>query len=338
MTRENADRKGSDDPGETDEYTPVDSPAPAARMPAPIPLVDDRSSQRPGPHKRSEPGVQKTSVLGDFRLLAQLGSGGMGTVYRARQDSLGREVAVKVLAKELASRYGFVERFQREARLLTRLDHLHIIRCYAVGEAHGFHYLAMEYAAGGSVQTWMERIGQMGVGDAMHIALACALALGYAHEQGLVHRDIKPDNLLLTAEGTVKVADLGLAKASDEDVDLTQTGIGIGTPLYASPEQSRNAKQADARCDLYALGGVLYHMLAGMPAFGGGNFLEVIQAKQRGKFTALRHIRPDVPEPADKVIARLLARQPEKRYQSCEELIKDLQWYRLDSPSLSFFA
>jgi serine/threonine-protein kinase len=282
--------------------------------------------------------VQKTSVLGDFRLLARLGQGSMGTVYRARQCSLGRDVALKVLAKDLVGRPGFVQRFQREARLMTRLDHLHIIRCYAVGESHGFHYLAMEYAGGGNVQTWLERLGRLDVGDALHIALACARALGYAHEQGMVHRDVKPDNLLLTADGIVKLADLGLAKAGDEGVDLTQTGIGIGTPLYAAPEQARNAKQADARSDLYALGGVLYHLLAGRPPFGGGNFLEVIQAKERGKLVPLRRLRPEVPAVLDETVARLLARQPEQRYQSCEELIEDLHWHRLESAALSFLA
>jgi serine/threonine-protein kinase len=340
MSRKRPDRDRSDDPDETDEYVPLD-PTPPVLPAAPIPLVDDPTAGRSRVLKRRDerPAPSRTtSVLGDFRLLARLGHGSMGTVYRARQRSVGREVALKVLSKEMAGRPGFVQRFQREARLMTKLDHLHIVRCFAVGEAHGYHYLAMEYAGGGSVQNWLEKLGRFAVGDALHIALACAGALGYAHEQGMVHRDIKPDNLLLTADGIVKLADLGLAKASDEDVDLTRTGIGIGTPLYAPPEQVRNAKQADARSDLYALGSVLYHLLAGRPPFEGANFLEVIQAKERGKFPLLRRLRTEVPEVVDRALLRLLARQPEQRYQSCDELIEELAWHRLEAPSLSFFA
>src|SRR5262249_24648356 len=158
------------------------------------------------------------------------------------------DVALKVLAKELAGRPGFVERFLREARLTARLDHPHIVRSLGTGASHGFHYLAVEYVGGGSVGGWLEKLGRFTIRDALHVALAVARALQYAHEQGLVHRDIKPDNLLLTTDGIVKVADFGLARG-EEDLNLTRTGVGIGTPLYAAPEQARDAKHADARSD-----------------------------------------------------------------------------------------
>jgi serine/threonine-protein kinase len=305
----------------TDEYRPAQPDADAPAPSTPIPLAPNEP-----PVAKKPTVVQKTSVLGDFRLVAQLGAGAMGTVYRARQISTPRDAAVKVLSRELARRPDFVQRFQREARLMSRLDHPHIVRCYAVGESHGFHYLALEYVGGGSVASWLERLGRFDLADALSVVLGCAQGLQYAHEHNLVHRDVKPDNLLFSDEGVVKVADLGLARATDDDVSLTQTGIAIGTPLYAAPEQCRSARSADARSDLYALGGVLYHLLAGRPPFDADNFLELIKAKERGTFAPLRRVRGDLPETVERMVTRLLARLPEQRYQDCGELIEDLTW------------
>jgi serine/threonine-protein kinase len=308
-------------PDEDDDATQEYQGAPVPADDTPIPLADANAPAAP---KKSTT-VQKISVLGDFRLVAKLGAGAMGTVYRARQISTPRDVALKVLSREVACRPDFVQRFQREARLMRRLDHPNIIRCYDVGESHGFHYLALEYAGGGSVQSWLERKSPFDLADALCIVMGCASGLRYAHDQGLVHRDIKPDNLLFSTEGVVKVADLGLARAID-DISLTQTGIALGTPLYAAPEQCRDARQADGRSDLYALGGVLYHLLAGLPPFEASNFLDLITAKERGTFTPLRRHRPDVPEPIERLVNRLLARLPEQRYADCGELIDDLTW------------
>ncbi len=319
---------------DTEEYhaATTDSDAGPAD-PVPVPLAPTAPA---GPKKPS--GVQKTSVLGDFRLVARLGAGAMGTVYRARQISTPRDAAVKVLSRELAGRPDFVQRFRREARLMARLNHPHVVRCYAVGESHGFHYLALEYAGGGSVQSWLEKLGRFDLADALAVVVGCARGLQYAHEHRLVHRDIKPDNLLFSTEGVVKVADLGLARATDDELSLTRTGIAIGTPLYAPPEQCRDARQADARSDLYALGGVLYHLLAGRPPFEAGNFLELIKAKERGTFTPLRRQRPDVPETVERVVTRLLARLPEQRYPDCGELIDDLAWQGPVRAVPSFFS
>jgi serine/threonine-protein kinase len=284
-----------------------------------------------------KPAVQKTSVLGDFRLVARLGAGAMGTVYRARQISTPRDVAIKVLSRELASQPDFVQRFLREARLMARLNHPHILRCYAVGESHGFHYLALEYAGGGSVHTWLEQMGRFDIADALGIMLGCAQGLQYAHGRKLVHRDIKPDNLLFTTEGIIKVADLGLARSTHEDVTLTRTGMVLGSPMYAAPEQCRDARHADARSDLYSLGGVLYHMLAGRPPFTAKNAVELLGAKERGAFTPLRRHRPEVPETIERMITRLLARLPEQRYTDCTELIDDLTWQGPSREVPSFF-
>jgi serine/threonine-protein kinase len=319
MVEQPSDSGGGADLGDTRDYVPLPAgPAPAPSQPA-------------------RPVRQKTSTLGDFRLVAVLGEGGMGTVYKARQISRPRDVALKVLAKGLAEQPGLVERFHREGRLLARLEHPHIIRCYAVGEALGFHYLAMEFAGGGGLQVWLRRLGRLVVGDALHVGLACARALQYAHAQGLVHRDVKPANILLTGEGVVKVADLGLAKAVG-DLGLTQTGMGLGTPLYAAPEQALDAKRVDARSDLYALGCVLYHLLTGQPPFTGSNLVEVIGAKEKGAFAPARRLNPEVPGALDRIFPRLLARQPELRYRSCAELVEDLRCLGRDHTELSFLA
>jgi serine/threonine-protein kinase len=218
---------------------------------------------------------------------------------------------------------------------MGRLDHPNVVRYLAAGEAGGFVYLAMELVEGGSLKEWVGRLGRLSPADAVHAAAECGKALQYAHEQGLVHRDVKPDNVLLTPDGRVKLADLGLAKAADDDVGLTQTGVGIGTPLYAAPEQIRDAKHADARSDLYALGGVLYHGLTGRPPFSGGDLLDLIGAKERGTFAPASRTA-GVPAALDRVLSRLLAKLPDHRYQSAAEMLQDLDWLGLAGPRLSF--
>ncbi len=335
MPEPSPDAGGAADLGATQEFTTTSEPS-GGEASAPPGLEATRVGALPVPAPKRASGVQKTNALGDFRLVAKLGEGGMGTVYKARQISQPRDVALKVMAKDLAARPGFVERFHREGRLLARLDHPHIVRCYAVGESHGFYYLAMELVVGGSLKAWLDRLTRFSLGDALHAVLASAAALQYAHEQGLVHRDVKPDNLLLSAEGIVKVADLGLAKAADDDQGLTATGIGIGSPLYASPEQTRDAKHADARSDVYSLGCVFYHFLTGRPPFEASNFLELIVAKEKGTFVPARRHNRDVPKAIDSILTRMLAKLPEQRYASCAELAEDLQWQGLANRSLSF--
>jgi eukaryotic-like serine/threonine-protein kinase len=283
-------------------------------------------------------GASKTSVLGDYRLLKKLGAGGMGTVYLAEQVSLERRVALKVLSKDLASKPAFVQRFQREARLMARLDHPNILRCHDVGTVAGNHYLAMEYIDGGSLQNWLDKLGKLPIADALHAMLACARALQHAHEQNMIHRDIKPDNLLLTSKGVVKLADLGLAKAQDDDLSLTKTGTGAGTPLYMAPEQARDVKHVDHRSDIYALGCMLYRCVTGEVPFAGETLVEVIDAKTKGKFMPARRLNPDVPPRLDLIIDKMVAADPKHRYQSCAEIIAELDGLGLAGAQLSFLA
>jgi serine/threonine-protein kinase len=276
-------------------------------------------------------------VIAGSRLLRQLGSGGMGVVYRALHLASNRELALKLLSKHRASNPDFVNRFHREARLMTGLTHRHIIRCYGAGTSRGWHFLAMEYAGGGNLKTWLDRLGRLPIGDAVHIALCCSDGLAYAHKRNLVHRDIKPENILLTTGGLTKVADLGLAKAVD-DVSMTQTGMGIGTPAYVSPEQAHDAKHVDARSDIYSLGCMFYHLLAGRPPFTGSSVIEVLLAKKEGKFPPIRSFVPTAPLALEAILVRMLAWNADHRYPNCAAVFMDLKKLKLTNSSLSFLA
>ncbi len=279
---------------------------------------------------------KKVSQVGDFRIEKKLGQGGMGTVFLATQMSLDRKVALKTLSPEFAKKEDFVKRFLREARSMARLQHPNVVQVYAADSASGVNYAAIEYIDGRSMQGWMNELKQLSVGDALHVALVCADALKHAHDQNMIHRDIKPDNILVTSKGVVKVADFGLAKAVDEDVSMTQSGTGLGTPLYMAPEQARNAKHVDKRSDIYALGSTLYYFLTGKLPFTGENTLELIVAKEKGTFPHARKLNPQVPERLDLMVDKMLMKDPNHRYGDCGDIIRDLGGLGIANPALSF--
>lgn len=296
------------------------------------------SSSTDGAEGKQKPASKKKKVqqLGDFRLLKKIGQGGMGSVYLAHQISLDRKCALKVMSPSIASNKEFVARFIREARAMAKIEHPNVVRCYAVGEEKGINYVAMELIDGSSMQDWIDTKEKFELGDALHVTIVCAQALAHAHKMKIIHRDIKPDNILVTKNGAVKLADLGLAKATDEDQSMTQSGTGLGTPLYMPPEQARNAKHVDLRSDIYALGCTLYKLLTGTTPFKAESTLELILTKEKGKFTPAAKLNKAVPEKLDLMIDKMIAKDKDHRYQSCDELLNDLLPLGLENQTLSF--
>ena len=284
--------------------------------------------------KSSDP--SRVQRLGDFELKKKLGKGGMGEVFLARQISLDRLVALKTLSKELAKKGDFVARFEREAKSMAKIDHPNVVKIYAVDSFKGIHFAAIEYIDGQSIQKWLEHLGRFSVADAVYVAIVSAEALRHAHSKNMVHRDIKPDNILVTKKGIVKVADFGLAKAMDEEVSMTQSGTGLGTPLYMAPEQARNAKHVDERVDIYALGATLYHLLTGKLPFMGNTALELIIAKEKGTYPTARSHRTEIPERLDLIIDKMMAKDPNHRYKSCDDVLRDLVALGIHGDALSF--
>ena len=258
--------------------------------------------------------------LGHYRILSLLGRGGMADVYRAEDERLGREVALKALPPEFARDPERIERFEREVRAAARLNHPNIVTVHEFGQGEGLHFYTMTLMPGGDLKARIRaNPNGMPPAEARAVAAAVARALGYAHRRGYVHRDVKPENILFDEEGTPQLTDFGIARAMESGTRMTATGMSIGSPHYMSPEQAQGLK-VDGRSDLYSLGVVLYEMLTGRLPFEAGNTLAV----------ALAHLNDPVPDlPAalagwQPVLDRLLAKAPEDRYGSAAELAKVL--------------
>jgi len=267
-------------------------------------------------------------VIGGFELVAKLGQGGMGAVFQARQVSMDRLVALKVLPPALARNRNYIERFQREARASVLIAHPNLVQGVDAGQDadSGLWYFAMEFVPGETLRTVMRRDGKFAEQRALTIARDVAAGLAAAHHAGMVHRDIKPDNVMITPDGSAKILDLGLAKHEDDDSELTQTGASIGTPLYMAPEQARgDLDQLDATTDLYALGATLFHLIAGRPPFEGPTSAVILSQHLTAPAPALDQVAPGTSAATAALIARLLAKDQAKRPASGDVVVAAIE-------------
>jgi serine/threonine-protein kinase len=266
------------------------------------------------------------SRFGDYEILEVLGAGGMGKVYRARDLTLDRLVALKTLARQLSQDTDYVQRFLKEARAAARLNHPNIVQIYDFGCVDSIYYLAMEFVDGHSLGTYLKR-GHFSETESIQIIRHACRALSVAHADGIVHRDIKPDNLMLTSRGDVKLVDLGIAKRLDEEVSLTQTGQAIGTPHYISPEQIRGQRDIDSRADIYSLGATLYHLLTGHTPYPGSSGPIVMSMHLVEPLPDPRRFEASLTDGVCRVVRRMMAKNRDERYPDVYAL--DLDLYRL---------
>ena len=269
-------------------------------------------------------------LLGDYQVLRKLGQGAMGQVYLARQLSLKREVALKILRRDHAANPTALKRFQAEAEAVAQVTHPNIVQVFAVGELDGLRYIALEYVDGRNLREYLARKGSPELPLALGILRQVAAALQRASEAGLVHRDIKPENILITRKAEVKVADFGLSRyfagqgvGGNEPLNLTQSGMTLGTPLYMSPEQVQGLA-VDHRSDLYSFGVTAYHLLAGQPPFTGATVFDVALQHVQGTPPPLAGFRPDLPPALCDAVHRLMAKRPADRYQTARDFARDL--------------
>ena len=259
----------------------------------------------------------------------------MGVVYQAEHRLMERTVALKVVNPRLVSDASAVERFHQEVKAAARLAHRNIVTAYDAEQAGDVHFLVMEYVEGASLAAIISRRGQLPVLHACNYAMQAAAGLQHAHEHGMVHRDIKPQNLMRTPKGTIKILDFGLARfASQQDDDaapsgLTSAGTAVGTADYMSPEQARNSSKADIRADIYSLGCTLYHLLAGRVPFPHGTPIEKVVSHFEHQPTPLAELRDDVPAEVVGIVERMMAKDPQQRFQTPAEVVEALRPFGL---------
>jgi len=270
-----------------------------------------------------------------YKIVGKLGAGAMAVVYKARQLSLNRMVAIKILPKRFSENPEYVERFYKEGQAAGRLNHHNIVRAIDVGEAGGYHYFVMEYVEGKTIADDLVAGKVFEEAEALDIIIQVANALAHAHACSLIHRDVKPKNIMISTDGTVKLADMGLAReTTDIEAAQSEAGKAYGTPYYIAPEQIRGKIDIDGRADIYGLGATLYHMLTGRVPFMAEDSADVMRKHLREKLIPPDHINTSLSAGVSEVIEIMMAKRKEKRYTDIEELLTDLEALREGRPPL----
>ena len=265
-----------------------------------------------------------TSQLGNYELKRAIGQGGGSVVYLAEEKTTHRNVAIKLLPVVAALNAEYTRRFLNEARLATQLDHPNIVHVYDYGRDNGHFYLVMQYVDGPTVRARIAREGRLPWQDAVKVAIQVAEGLAAGAREGIIHRDVKPDNMLLDSSGGAYIADLGLAKEEGATGPLP-SDTSLGTPDYMSPEQVNNSEEVDFRTDIYALGASLFHMVCGKAPYTGRSAYEVMVKHVSAQLPTPKKYAPELPHEVADVMRKMMARDPEDRYQSYEDLIADLK-------------
>lgn len=260
-------------------------------------------------------------VSGRYEIIDKVGSGGMADVYKAKDQRLNRYVAIKVLKPEYSSDKNFVNKFRGEAQSAAGLSHPNIVNVYDVGDDSGLHFIVMELVEGITLKRFIERKNKLEVKEAVGIAIQIAQGMEAAHDNHIIHRDIKPQNIIISRDGKVKVTDFGIAKATNSN---TITSNAMGSVHYLSPEQARGG-YSDEKSDIYSLGVTLYEMLSGKVPFAGDNTVSVALLHIQGEAMPLRELDPQIPISVDKIVQKCMQKRPERRYHSASELISDLK-------------
>ena len=272
---------------------------------------------------------RKGQTIPGFTVLGKLGAGAMATVFKARQLSLDRLVAIKVLPRKFSNNSDFIDRFYAEGRAAAQLNHPNIVQAYDVGKAGEFHYFVMEYVEGSTVYDQIVQKKRFTEQEALDIIIQVGEALEHAHAKGLIHRDVKPKNIMISKSGVVKLADMGLARAiSDREAAEAEAGKAFGTPYYISPEQVRGEVNVDQRADIYSLGATLYHMLTGRVPFEGKDPNDVMRAHLKNAVVSPDHVNPKLSAGVSEVIEMMMAKRPEERHQNTSDLLEDLKAVR----------
>ncbi len=270
-----------------------------------------------------------------YRIESKLGSGAMAHVFKARQLSLDREVAIKILPRQLSENAEYVERFYKEGKAAAKLNHPNIVQAIDVGKAGDYHYFVMEYVEGHTLHDELELHKRFSEAEALRIVIQIARALEHAHKQGLIHRDVKPKNIMMTKDGRVKLADMGLARAAtDEKAAQAEAGRAFGTPYYISPEQIRGEVDIDFRADIYSLGATLYHLVTGRVPFDGPTPAAVMHKHLKEPLVPPDHINTSLSAGIGEVVEVMMAKDRDERYASTSDLLLDLEAIQAGEPPL----